>query len=109
MYGLPQADILANKLFKQCLAKQGYYEVAHTPGLWKRISRPISFTLVVDNFGIKYIGKEHADHLLNTLNEHYTLNIDWDGKLYCEISLEWNYDKKTVDISMPSYIKKLLQ
>jgi hypothetical protein len=109
MYGLPQAGMLANKLLKQRLAKHGYYEVAHTPGLWKHISRPISFTLVVDDFGIKYVGKEHADHLLNALKEHYTLDIDWEGKLYCGISLDWDYDKRTVDISMPNYIKKLLQ
>ncbi len=53
MYGLPQVGILANKLLKQHLAKHGYYEVTHTPGLWKHISRPNSFTLVVENFGIK--------------------------------------------------------
>ena len=109
MYGLPQAGILANKLLKQRLAKYGYYEVAHTPGLWKHLSRPISFTLVVDDFGIKYVGKEHADHLLNALKQHYTLDIDWTGSLYCGIALKWDYHNKTVDISMPGYIKKVLQ
>ena len=72
MYGLPQAGILAIKLLKQRPAKHGYYEVVHTPGLWKHNTRPISFTLVVDNFDIKYVGKEHADHLLNALRQHYT-------------------------------------
>jgi hypothetical protein len=109
MYGLPQAGILANKLLKKRLAKHGYYEVEHTPGLWTHISRPIQFTLVVDDFGIKYVGKEHADHLLNVLKEHYTIDINWEGKLYCGITLTWDYIKKHVDISMPGYIKKLLQ
>lgn len=109
MYGLPQAGVLANKLLKKRLAKHGYYEVTHTPGLWRHISRPISFTLVVDDFGIKYVGKEHADHLLNALKEEYTLDVDWEGKLYCGISLDWDYENRTVDISMPGYIKKLLQ
>ena len=54
MYGLPQAGILANKLLKKRLAKKGYYEMPHTPGLWKHIWRPIMFSLVVDDFGIKY-------------------------------------------------------
>ena len=58
MYRLPQAGILANRLLKQCLAKHGYYKDSHTPGLWKHISCPISFTLVVNDFGIKYVGKE---------------------------------------------------
>eukprot|EP00804_Cyclotella_cryptica_P007932 CCRYP_019848-RA/>CCRYP_019848-RA protein AED:0.05 eAED:-0.05 QI:0/-1/0/1/-1/1/1/0/1335 len=109
MYGLPQAGILANKLLKQRLAKYGYYEVVHTPGLWKHLTRPISFTLVVDNFGLKYVGKEHTDHLLNALKQHYTLDIDWTGSLYCGIALKWDYHNKTVDIAMPGYIKKVLQ
>ena len=33
MYGFPQTGILANRLLKQCLAKHGYYEVAHITGL----------------------------------------------------------------------------
>ena len=41
MYGLPQAGILANKLLKKRLAPHGYYELPHTPGLFKHISLPI--------------------------------------------------------------------
>ena len=41
MYGLPQAGILANKLLKKRLAKHGYYELPHTPGLFTHDSRPI--------------------------------------------------------------------
>ncbi len=41
MYGLPQAGILANKLLKLRLARHGYFELPHTPGLWKHASRPI--------------------------------------------------------------------
>ena len=33
---------------------------------------------------------------------------DWDGKIYCGITLDWNYDKGYVDISMPGYIQRLL-
>eukprot|EP00804_Cyclotella_cryptica_P013525 CCRYP_017242-RA/>CCRYP_017242-RA protein AED:0.41 eAED:0.41 QI:0/0/0/1/0/0/5/0/589 len=65
IYGLPQAGTLANKLLRKRLAPHGYYEVAHTPGLWRHVTRPISFTLVVDDFGVKYVGQEHAEHLIN--------------------------------------------
>ena len=41
MYGLPKAGILANKLKKKRLQPHGYYEVKHTPGLFKHQSRPI--------------------------------------------------------------------
>jgi hypothetical protein len=41
MYGLPQAGILANKLLCKCLARHGYFEQPHTPGLWKHVSQPV--------------------------------------------------------------------
>ncbi len=41
MYGLPQAEILANKLLKERLARHGYFEQPHTSGLWKYVSRPV--------------------------------------------------------------------
>jgi hypothetical protein len=37
-YSLPQAGILANKLLKLRLARHGYFEQPHTPGLWKHAS-----------------------------------------------------------------------
>jgi hypothetical protein len=107
IYGLPQAGILANQLLRKRLAPAGYYEVAHTPGLWRHVSRPIQFSLVVDNFGAKYVGKEHADHLIKTLRKHYKLSEDWGGTLYCGITLEWDYYNRTLDISMPGYVAKL--
>lgn len=80
MHSLPQAGILANKLLKKHLTKHGYFEVSHTPGLWKHVSHLLQFTLVVDYFGIKYIGKEYADHLLNVLNEvNYSAVFLWIG------------------------------
>ena len=60
MYGLPQAGMIANKLLQKRLKTKGYYQVKHTPGLWKHTWRPIMFVLVMDDFGIKYVGKEHA-------------------------------------------------
>ena len=72
------------------------------------VSRPIAFTLGVDDFGIKYEGQEHLDHLLSTLNDDYTIEVDREGKLYCGISLEWNYENNYVNRSMPSYVKKNL-
>ena len=108
MYGLPQAGLLANQLLAKRLAEFGYYQVQHTHGLWKHTWRPIQFTLVVDDFGVEYVGKEHADHLISALRAHYPVSIDWEGKLYCGMTLEWDYNKRTVDISMPNYIKNVL-
>jgi hypothetical protein len=37
------------------------------------------------------------------------LTKDWTGNLYCGIQLDWDYAGRTVNISMPGYIKKKLQ
>ena len=58
IYGLPQAGILAKKLLRSRLAPDGYYKVAHTPGLLRHVTRTVHFTLCVDGFGVKYIGKK---------------------------------------------------
>ena len=71
MYGLPQAGMLANKLLKRRLVKDGYYEVRHTPGYWWHMWQPIDFTLVVNDFGVGYENNEHALHLLQTLCQYY--------------------------------------
>ncbi len=71
MYGLPQAGILAQQLLEQRLNKHGYQQSPITPGLWKHDVRPISFTLCVNNFGVKYTGCEHAEHPKNVFNKHY--------------------------------------
>jgi hypothetical protein len=52
MYGLPQAGILANELLPRNLAKDGYQPTQHTHGLWTHNTRPISFSLVVDDLGV---------------------------------------------------------
>jgi hypothetical protein len=67
MYGIPQAGRLANDLLVKRLASHGYHLVEHTHGLWRHETRPVTFTLVVYAFGVKFVGKEHADHLFNTL------------------------------------------
>ena len=76
MNGLPQAGILAQELLEQNLNKHGFSQSKAAPGLWTHTTRPISFTLVVNDFGIKYVGKEHAKFLLDILREHYEISVD---------------------------------
>ena len=67
VYGLPEAGRLANHQLRDKLAPFGYYEVAHTAGLWKYLTGPIQFTLVVNDIGVKYVGRENAKHLMNSI------------------------------------------
>ena len=111
-YGLPQPGRLANDLLRTWLEKADYYEAATTPGLWCHKWRPIQFVLLVDDFGIKYVGKEHALHLLKTLEKNYEITTDWEGTKFSGIELSWNYhahhDDRTCRISMKGYIDKVL-
>ncbi len=62
MYSLPQAGLLANELLKKGLNKHGYQQSKLVTGLWKHNTQP-KFTLVVDEFGMKYIVEKHSQHL----------------------------------------------
>jgi hypothetical protein len=107
MYGLKQAGLLANQLLQTRLAPFGY-PARHTPGLWLHKTRPISFTLVVDDFAVKYVGKQHAEHLRNALLLTYELKTDWTATVYFSMTLKWVYDTRTCDISMPGYVSNVL-
>jgi hypothetical protein len=108
MYGLKQSGLLANQLLQTRLAPFGYYPARHTPGLWLHTTRPISFTLVVDDFTVKYVGKRHAEHLRNALLRTYELTTDWTATVYSNKALKWDYYTRTCDISMPGYISNVL-
>ena len=41
IYGLPQADILANKTLREKLTPHGYCDVPNKLGLWKHVSQPV--------------------------------------------------------------------
>jgi hypothetical protein len=100
MYGLPQAGIIA---------KVGYHQSKIIPGLWMHKTRNICFTLVVDDFAIKYVKKEDADHLLTALQKDYTVSTDWEATKYIGLTIEWDYQNRKVHIHMPGYLAKALQ
>jgi hypothetical protein len=62
----------------------------------------------VDDFGVKYVGSEHAEHLMTLIQKNYSISGDWKGSAYCGLTLDWDYKNRTVDLSMPVYIKAAL-
>jgi hypothetical protein len=108
MYGLPQAGIIANNKLRKHLSEFGYIPTKHTPGLWKHKTRPVQFSLVVDDFRVKYVGKDNALHLIDAIKALYECTTDWDGTLYCGITLKRDYLARTVDLSIPGYINSAL-
>jgi hypothetical protein len=109
MYGLPQAGLLANELLEKRLNVHGYTQSKIIPGLWKHKEKDITFTLVVDDFGVKYIRKADAEHLLKVLKENYQTTEDWSGSKYIGLTIDWDYENRKVHLSMPGYVEKSLE
>ena len=79
-----------------------------TPVLWTHDYWTITFSLVVDNFNVKYVGKKHANHLLVSVRQFYTVTEDWTQSLFSRMNLKWNYIEKHFNVYIPGYISAML-
>ena len=76
MYGLQESFFLANKELKQILALEGYVPAKFTPGLFVHKTQDIVFSLVADNFGVKYTNKKDVEHLFETIQKMFLVKAD---------------------------------
>ena len=63
MYGLAQSGMIVNFSLTQCLESHGYYYTQNKTGLWNNKWITVMFSLVVENFGVKYVGEQNAKQL----------------------------------------------
>ena len=63
----------------------------------------------MDDLGIKNKRLKHENHVVETLNNYYEVSIDWGGTLFCEITNDWDYHKRTSQLSMPGNIENAFQ
>lgn len=108
MYGLPQAGLLAQQRLIEHLATHGYTQT-DTPCLFRHSSNGTMFTLVVDDFGVKYTTKDGVQHLITTLQLLYEIKINWAGTTYIGFHIQFTSDNSSVSLSMPGYIAKVLK
>jgi hypothetical protein len=109
MYGLPQAGIIAQEFLAKRLKEHGYNQSKTMPRLWTHEWRPITFSLVVDNFGVKYIWEEHTQHLIQMVQKYYTCLFKKEGERYCGLTIKWDYASKKMHLLMPSHVEKALK
>lgn len=110
IYGLPQAGKLAQDRLVKHLLKHGYTQAKHTPCLFTHQTRRIAFTLVVDDFGIKYHDEADVLHLLAALRELYVMTEDWAAEQkYVGITITHDRARNVISLSMPGYVEKALQ
>ena len=109
VYGLPQAGIIANKYLEKRLNEYGFHQSNYTNGLWKHKSRPITFALVVDDFGVKYTREQDVEYLKEALTAPnpetgkpmFEISTNMKGDLFIGLTVDWDYEGKKVHVSMP--------
>ena len=109
MYGLPQAGRVANDHLLPRLQEAGYTATGQTPGLFSQKDNDIVFALVVDDFLIHHTSDQALTHLIDTLQQHYTITVERQATKFCGMQLDWDYNAGHVTLSMPGYVEKALQ
>jgi hypothetical protein len=84
-------------------------QVPNIPCLFKHAARDTFFTLVVDDFLVKYSTTDDATHFTDTLKLLYEIKVDRTASKYLGYSIAFDDPAQTVSLSMPEYIPKLLQ
>jgi hypothetical protein len=108
MYGLAQAGRIAQETLITKLQEAGYLMDNNVKCLFIHETRSTMFTLTVDDFGIKYNNDEDLQHLIEALEKVYKVKVNLKGDKYLGMNIEWDYEKRTAEISIKGYIEKLL-
>ena len=115
MYGHPAAGLIAYTDLVTHLAAHGYFQSRLIPCLFMNQDKSITFTLVVDDIGIKYKhGSGEIKHLQKILAKpcsKWDVKFDLTGSQYNGQRLQWNYDKSnpTLIKDIPAYMKQAAQ
>jgi hypothetical protein len=108
MYGLPQSGIIAQELLAERLVEYGYHQSKIIPGLWMHETRRTTFTLMVDNFAIKIMSENNAEHLIKALKKYCQITVDKEATKYIGLTVEWDYANGKVHIHIPGYLPKAM-
>ena len=63
----------------------------------------------MDDFGIKHQNKKDVEELLEILKNHCDITVDWMGSKYVGLTIDWEYNKGRVHLSMPGHIAKAIK
>ena len=87
-YGLKKSGEIVHDNLVAHLLKYGYKKAPWTDSPFLHATWNILFTLVVNDFGIKYTQKEDVDHLIASIRKKYLFKIDWDAKQHIGMHLK---------------------
>ena len=65
-----------------------------------------TLTLCVYEFVTKYFLKDDAHHLIYVIKSNYEVTINWNGSLYIDSNMDWNYTESPahVNLSMKGFV-----
>ena len=112
MYGHPAAGLISYTDLTTHLASHGYHQSRLIPCLFMNHDKSITFTLVVDDIGIKYKhGSGEIDHLQKVLAKpisKWDVKFDLTGSQYNGQRLQWNYgtSDSTLIKDVPAYMRQ---
>jgi hypothetical protein len=111
LYGMKQAGYLANKDIVTHLANNGYTQCPNTACLFRHIKDDIEFSLITDDFGVRYGSKPAADKLLEVMSRKYKMTHDWAGAKYAGFDILNVYDPHDTrcELSMKGYMAAVLK
>jgi hypothetical protein len=107
MYGLKEAGKLSNLRLVSLLQSFAFHQT-DTPGLFRHASRPITFVLVVDDFGVKYHRPSDFAFLVSCLSTLYHVKAHPIASSFLGFSLYHNRSNRTFSVSYPGYVSTLL-
>jgi hypothetical protein len=108
LYGLPQAGRLAHEKLTKLLARHGYLPT-QTPCLFEHQSNGVTFTLVVDDFLVKYQDIAAFNHLCDSIRTEYNFEVDTNASKYIGMTIKYDKTARTITLSMPGYVNAALR
>eukprot|EP01036_Dinobryon_divergens_P033664 gene33664-biopygen26658 len=108
MYGLPHAGKIAQDVLIARLAAHGYHQTS-TICLFRHSTNGVAFTLVVDDFGVKFQDPAGAEDLIRCLQLYYTLTIKKDATKFLGLTVAVDHIAREVRLSAPGVIPKALK
>ena len=67
------------------------------------------FTLVVDDFLIKYNDRASLEHLFAAIREEYKFDVDESASKYIGMTIAYDKANRTITLSMPGYVSAALR
>jgi hypothetical protein len=85
----------------------GFVETS-TPCLFRHPTRPITFCLVVDDFGVKCTNRHDFDYLVSCLASLYHVKAHPQATRFLGFTINHDRQARTLSLAYPGYIDALL-